>query len=225
MTPARSTLALASPPAAPTPPLAVRVVARAELPSRHGPFTVVAFLNDRERAEHVALVRGDPTGREEVLTRMHSECLTGDAFGSLRCDCRDQLDLALQRLAREEVGVLVYLRQEGRGIGLVNKIRAYALQDTGLDTVEANRALGFADDERDYAVAAAMLQALGVRSVKLLTNNPYKILELERHGLRVAARVPHAVPANAHNRFYLDTKARRSGHLFDVPDGPEDEAA
>ena len=225
MKPATRTLIALVPPQEPVPPLAVRVVARAELPTRHGTFTAVAFLNNRERAEHIALVRGRPEGREEVLTRVHSECLTGDAFGSLRCDCRDQLDLALARLAREETGVLLYLRQEGRGIGLVNKIRAYALQDGGLDTVDANRALGFADDERDYAVAAGMLRALGVRSVKLLTNNPYKILELERHGLRVASRVPHEATPNAHNSFYLETKARRCGHLFGIPDGPEDEAA
>jgi GTP cyclohydrolase II len=225
MKPALTPIALAPPAREAPAPLAVRVVARAELPTRHGHFTAVAFLNNHERAEHLALVRGEVAGREEVLTRVHSECLTGDALGSLRCDCREQLELGLERLAREEAGVLLYLRQEGRGIGLVNKIRAYALQENGLDTVDANRALGFGDDEREYAVAAAMLRALGVRSVRLLTNNPYKIVELERHGLRVAARVPHAVAANDHNRLYLATKARRSGHLLDIPDGPEDEAA
>jgi GTP cyclohydrolase II len=226
MKPGPVTLALAPPAsAAPEPPLAVRVVARAALPTRHGTFTAVAFLNNRERGEHVALVRGDVAGAEEVPVRIHSECLTGDALGSLRCDCRDQLQLALQRLGGEERAVLLYLRQEGRGIGLVNKIRAYGLQDGGLDTVDANRALGFRDDERDYAVAAGMLRALGVRSVKLLTNNPYKLLELERHGVRVAARVPHAPPPTPENRAYLETKARRSGHLLDIPDGPEDEAA
>jgi GTP cyclohydrolase II len=149
------------------------------------------------------------------MTRLHSECLTGDTLGSLRCDCRDQLGFALERIAREPCGVLLYLRQEGRGIGLLNKIRAYSLQDQGLDTVDANIALGFRDDERDYAVAAHMLASLTVGSVCLLTNNPKKLTELERHGIRVSGRVPHTIAPNEHNRFYLQTKAARSGHLIE----------
>ena len=218
----RTRLTLATPPPQ---PLSVREVARATLPTRHGAFEVVGFLNNRERAEHVALVRGRVEGAEEVPVRIHSECLTGDAFGSLRCDCREQLELALQRIGREERGIVLYLRQEGRGIGLVNKIRAYALQERGLDTVDANRALGFRDDERDYEVAAGMLAALRVRSVKLLTNNPSKIVALERHGVRVAARVPHEVAPGDHNRRYLETKVRRSGHLIGIDAAVPDEAA
>lgn len=200
----------------PAEPLVVRVVGEATLPTRFGEFRAVAFENNRDGREHLALLRGRPEGQAEVPTRLHSECLTGDAFGSLRCDCREQLEKALERLAREPVGVLLYLRQEGRGIGLANKIRAYALQEKGLDTVEANRALGFRDDERDYEVAAAMLRALGLGSVRLLTNNPHKVLGLERHGVRVSARVQHAVPPGPHNRRYLETKVRRSGHLIDL---------
>ncbi len=136
-------------------------------------------------------------------------------MGSLRCDCRDQLEVALRYIAQSECGAVLYLRQEGRGIGLINKIRAYNLQDKGLDTVEANRALGFRDDERDYAVAAHMIHSLGIKSVKLLTNNPNKIQQIEEHGVVVAERVPHIIPPNEHNRFYLETKANRSGHFID----------
>ncbi len=201
--------------------ICVRIAGIAELPSRFGDFRIVAFWNNRDRKEHVAMVHGDIVGAAVVPTRLHSECLTGDVMGSLRCDCRDQLEAALRALGTHDRGLLLYMRQEGRGIGLINKIRAYALQDRGLDTVEANLALGFRDDERDYEVAAAMLQALGVRSVRLLTNNPSKVIELERHGVRVAGRVPHEVPAAAHNRRYLETKARRSGHLLELPEPPE----
>src|SRR5450432_10500 len=169
----------------------VKVEAVADLPTRFGHFRVVAFWNNRDGKEHVAVVHGDVLGAKDVLTRLHSECLTGDALGSLRCDCRDQLGVALTRLGREPCGLLLYLRQEGRGIGLLNKIRAYELQDRGLDTVDANLALGFRDDERDYAVAAHMIASLTVGSVRLLTNNPKKVDELERHGIHVAARIPH----------------------------------
>jgi GTP cyclohydrolase II len=193
----------------------VKVVAVANLPTRFGDFRIVAFWNNRDSKEHVALVHGDVLGQNDVMTRLHSECLTGDALGSLRCDCRDQLGFALERISRERCGVLLYLRQEGRGIGLLNKIRAYSLQDQGLDTVDANIALGFRDDERDYAVAAHMLASLTVGSVCLLTNNPKKLTELERHGIRVSGRVPHMIAANEHNRFYLQTKAARSGHLLE----------
>lgn len=200
--------------------ICVKVDAVADLPTRFGRFRIVAFWNNRDGKEHIALVHGDILGAEKVMTRLHSECLTGDALGSLRCDCRDQLGVALQRIAQEPCGVLLYLRQEGRGIGLLNKVRAYALQDRGLDTVEANLALGFRDDERDYAVAAHMLASLTVRSVRLLTNNPRKVAELEKHGITVAGRVPHVIPANEWNRFYLETKATRSGHFIDFEGKP-----
>jgi GTP cyclohydrolase II len=192
----------------------VAIGAVAELPTRFGAFRVVGFTPDHEGKEHLALVHGDVRGGDSVVTRLHSECLTGDALGSLRCDCRDQLGAALERIARMPCGVLLYLRQEGRGIGLVNKLRAYALQDGGLDTVDANLALGFRDDERTYGVAAEMLTELGVRSVRLLTNNPTKVRELGRHGIVVTERVPHAIAANPHNACYLHTKATRSGHLL-----------
>jgi len=198
----------------------VKVEAVADLPTRFGLFRIVAFYNNRDHKDHLALVHGDILGQEHVLTRLHSECLTGDALGSLRCDCRDQLAVALQRIAQEPCGVLLYLRQEGRGIGLLNKIRAYALQDRGLDTVDANLALGFQDDERDYAIAAHMLASLTVRSIRLLTNNPRKVEELLRHGIKVQARLPHIIPANEFNRFYLETKALRSGHVLDFQGKP-----
>ena len=199
----------------------VKVVAVADLPSRFGQFRVVGFWNNRDGKEHIALVHGDVLEGTDVLARLHSECLTGDALGSLRCDCRDQLGVALARIAAEPRGGLLYLRQEGRGIGLLNKIRAYALQDGGLDTVDANVALGFRDDERDYSVAAHMLASLTVRSVRLLTNNPKKITELELRGIRVSGRVPHVIPANEYNRFYLETKATRSGHFIDLDAKPQ----
>lgn len=192
----------------------VRVEAVADLPTRFGTFRVVGFWNNRDGKDHLAIVHGDILGADDVVARLHSECLTGDALGSLRCDCRDQLAAGLERIAAEPRGVLLYLRQEGRGIGLLNKVRAYALQDRGLDTVDANLALGFRDDERDYAVAAHMLASLTVRSVRLLTNNPRKVSQLEEYGIRVAGRLPHVIPANRHNRFYLETKAQRSGHLI-----------
>ncbi len=194
----------------------VRVVAVAELPTRFGHFRLVGFWNNRDGKEHVAMVCGDIVGGTEVPVRLHSECLTGDVMGSLRCDCRDQLTEGLRAIQREGRGVLLYLRQEGRGIGLLNKIRAYALQEQGLDTVEANQALGFRDDERDYAVAAHMVRSLGVKSVRVVTNNPEKIRQLEQHGVVVAGRIPHVIPPNEYNRFYLETKARRSGHMIDL---------
>lgn len=197
----------------------VKISAVADLPTRFGDFKIVAFFNNRDEKEHIAVVHGDVVGGEAVPTRLHSECLTGDALGSLRCDCRDQLEQGLERLVEHECGLLIYLRQEGRGIGLVNKIRAYALQDRGMDTVEANLALGFEDDERDYAVAAHMIHSLGVRSVRLMTNNPAKIAELTQHGVKVAERIPHSIPPNPHNRFYLETKALRSGHWLDEKAG------
>jgi len=198
----------------------VRIVAVAKLPSRFGDFRVVAFWNNRDQKDHLAIVHGDVVGAQEVPTRVHSECLTGDVLGSLRCDCRDQLETALMRIGGLERGVVLYLRQEGRGIGLANKIRAYALQDRGLDTVEANLALGFRDDERDYAVAAHMLASLGLGSIQLMTNNPDKVSQLEKFGVKVASRLPHLLPPNPHNRFYLETKALRSGHYIDFTGTP-----
>jgi len=192
----------------------------AKLPSRFGDFRIVAFWNNRDQKDHIAIVHGDVVGAEDVATRLHSECLTGDVIGSLRCDCRDQLETALVKIGEQERGVVLYLRQEGRGIGLANKIRAYALQDQGLDTVEANLALGFRDDERDYAVAAHMLASLGIASIQLMTNNPAKINQLQQYGVKVNRRLPHVLPPNAHNKFYLETKARRSGHYLDFTGTP-----
>lgn len=194
----------------------VRIASVAELPTRFGHFRIVAFDNEIDGKEHVAIVRGEIAGATHVPTRLHSECLTGDVIGSLRCDCRDQLESALRRLGRAERGLLLYMRQEGRGIGLVNKVCAYALQDRGLDTVDANLALGFEDDARDYTVAAHMIGCLEVESIELMTNNPKKIDQLVRCGVQVVGRVRHVMPMNPHNRFYLETKAERSGHLIDV---------
>jgi GTP cyclohydrolase II len=194
----------------------VRVVAMAELPTRFGDFHIVAFENNKDGKEHVAITRGDVIGASDVPVRLHSECLTGDVMGSLRCDCRDQLESALKKIGRMEKGMILYLRQEGRGIGLINKIRAYSLQDQGLDTVEANLALGFRDDERDYAVAAHMLMSLKIESVQLMTNNPKKINQLTQYGIKVNGRIPHIMEPNEYNRFYLETKAAKSGHLIDL---------
>jgi len=193
----------------------VRIVAMAELPSRFGDFHIVAFENNRDGKDHVAITKGDVIGVSDVPVRLHSECLTGDALGSLRCDCRDQLEAALHAIGQMEGGMVLYLRQEGRGIGLTNKIRAYRLQDQGLDTVEANLALGFRDDERDYAVAAHMLMSLKIDSIQLMTNNPKKIDQLRQYGIKVNGRIPHIMQPNEHNRFYLETKAAKSGHLID----------
>jgi GTP cyclohydrolase II len=193
----------------------VRIAAIAELPSRFGRFQVVGFWNNRDGKDHVAIMHGNAMGREDVPTRVHSECLTGDALGSLRCDCRDQLEVALRAIARHDCGLVLYLRQEGRGIGLLNKLRAYGLQDRGLDTVEANLALGFRDDEREYSIAAHMLYSLKVRSIRLLTNNPRKVEDLARFGVKISGRLPHVIPANEYNRFYLETKRDKSGHILD----------
>jgi GTP cyclohydrolase II len=193
----------------------VHVVAMAELPTRFGDFHIIAFENNRDGKEHVAIIKGDVIGAKDLPVRLHSECLTGDALGSLRCDCRDQLETSLRAIGQMEKGLVLYLRQEGRGIGLINKIRAYSLQDQGLDTVEANLALGFRDDERDYAVAAHMLMSLKIESIQLMTNNPKKIAQLTQYGIQVNGRIPHIMPPNEHNRFYLETKAAKSGHMID----------
>ena len=196
--------------------ICVRVVAVANLPSRFGRFRIVAFWNNRDGKEHVALVHGDVMGHDEVPTRLHSECLTGDAMGSLRCDCRDQLEVALKKISAMPRGMVLYMRQEGRGIGLVNKVKAYSLQDRGLDTVDANLALGFRDDEREYSIAAHMLHSLRIRSIRLMTNNPRKVEELSKLGIHIAGRQPHVIPPNEFNRFYLETKRDKSGHFLDA---------
>ena len=203
-----------------TPPL--QLVSVASLPTRFGEFSVAAFTHDDNRDEHLAIIRGELRGRSDVPTRIHSECLTGDVLGSLRCDCRDQLLSALEQLGHMEFGALFYLRQEGRGIGLTNKIRAYALQDSGHDTVEANHMLGFADDLRDYRVAGEMARALGIQSVKLMTNNPRKMDGMLAHGVPVTGRLPLVMPANRHNAAYLLTKQERSGHLLTMSEAKVD---
>lgn len=196
----------------PTSESLVERFAETTLPTVHGALRCVVF-RDRAGAEHLALLAGDPAG-DDVLVRVHSECLTGEVLGSTKCDCKAQLDRALDLIARRGRGVVVYLRQEGRGIGLGNKIRAYALQEQGHDTVDANRLLGLPDDARDYAVAAAILGALGVRSVALLTNNPHKAEALEAQGVPVR-RVPHIVEVRGFARRYLEVKARRMGHVLE----------
>ena len=195
--------------------ICVKIVAVADLPTRFGDFQIVAFCNNKEEQDHVALVHGDVSGLADVPVRIHSECLTGDALGSLRCDCRDQLTTSLETLSSMDNGILLYLRQEGRGIGLQNKMKAYQLQDFGYDTVEANEALGFRDDERDYGIAAHMLMSLGVESVQLLTNNPKKIDDLRSYGVKVSGRIPVLIEPNEHNERYLMTKMNKSGHMLD----------
>ena len=193
-------------------PAMVRFAAEARLPSRYGDFRVIAFECEDDGIDYGVMARGDLVGAENVPVRLHSECFTGDVMGSLKCDCRDQLEAALSYVAKAERGAVLYLPQEGRGIGLANKIRAYALQDTGLDTVEANLALGFPDDLRRYDIAAEIIRQLGIRSVALLTNNPAKVAGLIRAGIPVASSIPLRATPNAHNAFYLDTKKAKSGH-------------
>ena len=192
----------------------VRRITDARLPTRHGEFRIHVFADADSGDEHLALTMGDIDGGQPPLVRVHSECLTGDALGSLRCDCGSQRDAALERIAAEGRGVLLYLRQEGRGIGLVNKLKAYALQDRGADTVEANERLGFDADLRNYSVGAQMLRALGVRALRLLTNNPAKLAALEHFGLKVTERIAIRAGVNPHNRGYLATKAEKLGHLL-----------
>ena len=190
----------------------LRIASRAKLPTRSSERAeIVAFRAEGDAAEHVALLIGEPGG-EPPLVRLHSECLTGDVLGSLKCDCGPQLNHALEAIAASGWGILLYLRQEGRGIGLVNKLRAYSLQDQGFDTVDANIRLGFGDDERDFGVAARMLQLLSQREVRLLTNNPRKVAGLEAAGIKVTAQVPLKTVSNPHNLGYLETKRLRSGH-------------
>ena len=192
----------------------VRRIAEAELPTDHGLFRVIGFESVLDHREHVALVKGDLQGRDDALVRMHSECLTGDVFGSRRCDCGSQLDAAMARIAEEGSGAIVYLRQEGRGIGLGNKLKAYALQDGGMDTVEANERLGFKPDLRDYGIGAQILLDLGIRGIRLLTNNPRKVVGLDGYDLEITGREPLRVGGNEHNERYLATKKSKLGHIL-----------
>ncbi|MBP9046232.1 MAG: GTP cyclohydrolase II [Moraxellaceae bacterium] len=197
------------------PSVPVAFVAASQLPTRHGNFMIHAFEDPETGKEHVALVMGDVASGQPVLMRMHSECLTGDGFGSLRCDCGPQLEAAMQKIAETGRGVILYLRQEGRGIGLLNKIRAYHLQDEGADTVEANEQLGFAPDLREYSMCKDMLDHLEIQTVRLMTNNPRKVAALQAHGIIVEERVPLMTGRNPHNEQYLDTKRGKLGHMFD----------
>jgi 3,4-dihydroxy 2-butanone 4-phosphate synthase/GTP cyclohydrolase II len=193
----------------------IRRVVDTLIPTRHGDFELVVYETDIDNFHHLALVKGEVAGKKNVLVRVHSECLTGDVFGSRRCDCGDQLDKAMQVIAGEDEGVLLYMRQEGRGIGLVNKLRAYALQDAGMDTVEANVHLGFKPDQRDYGIGAQMLSDLGLTTIRLLTNNPQKRAGLEGYGLSIVERIPLLVEPTKHNIQYLKAKEKKLGHIFE----------
>lgn len=203
--------------------MAVRFFETSRLPTNWGVFTMHGFEDADANKEHLVLTLGDVSDGEPVLTRVHSECLTGDALFSLRCDCGNQLQAALRAIAHEGRGALLYLRQEGRGIGLLNKIRAYRLQDEGADTVEANEQLGFGADMRDYSIAGPMFEHLGVRRIKLMTNNPRKVAALEGMGIDVVERLPLQSDSNPHNEKYLKTKGAKLGHLFEASLPHDDE--
>ncbi|WP_028329144.1 bifunctional 3,4-dihydroxy-2-butanone-4-phosphate synthase/GTP cyclohydrolase II [Brachyspira alvinipulli] len=193
----------------------MELYAKAKMPTKYGEFEILTFVNKVTKEHHVVLTMGDISSGEDVLCRVHSECLTGDALGSKRCDCGEQYDYAMRKIAEEGRGIMVYMRQEGRGIGLVNKLRAYELQDSGLDTVDANMALGFRDDMREYYEAYQMLKNLGIKSIKLMTNNPDKIKYLNNYGLKINERIPIQIEASEYDAFYLKTKKERMGHILD----------
>ena len=193
----------------------MELYAKAKMPTKYGEFEILTFVNKITKEHHVVLTMGDISSGEDVLCRVHSECLTGDALGSKRCDCGEQYDYAMKKIAEEGRGIMVYMRQEGRGIGLVNKLRAYELQDKGFDTVDANIALGFRDDMREYYESYQMLKNLGVKSIKIMTNNPDKIKYLNNYGLEIKERIPIQIEASEYDAFYLKTKKERMGHILD----------
>ena len=190
----------------------IKKVSETELPTKYGKFRLISY-EDIKGGIHIVLIKGEIRGKQNVFVRVHSQCLTGDTFGSLRCDCGEQLENALEIISKDG-GVLMYMPQEGRGIGLLNKLKAYELQDKGMDTVQANLKLGFKDDERDYTIAAQILADLGICKIRLLTNNPRKIKGLEKYGIRIVERVPIQIPANEKNRKYLNVKQKKMGHLL-----------
>lgn len=194
----------------------VMVASVADFPTEYGHFTIIGFVNNKDGKDHIIILKGEIGDGEDMLLRIHSACLTGDALGSMRCDCGPQLHHALEIIEKAGRGAVLYHQAEGRGIGLVNKLRAYALQDAGYDTYDANLALGFKADERNYAIPAAMLKKIGIKSVRLMTNNPEKVAELEKHGIVVKERVQHELPAHEHDRAYLETKKERFGHFLDL---------
>ncbi|MFQ8602273.1 MAG: GTP cyclohydrolase II, partial [Anaerovoracaceae bacterium] len=194
----------------------VECVSVTDMPTKYGEFKAHCYINKLNGEHHIALVMGDISDGKDVLCRVHSECMTGDVFGSLRCDCGQQLDKAMKMIAEKKSGVLLYMRQEGRGIGLVNKLKAYNLQDKGFDTLEANIALGFKGDLREYYIGAQILRDIGIKSLDLLTNNPDKVYQLEDYGMKISRRIPIEIKANKYDRFYLKTKQQRMGHILKV---------
>lgn len=204
--------------------LCPRIVALANFPSKYASFRVVAFKNNKDGKDHIMVIKGNVESAENVLTRVHSSCVTGDVLGSLRCDCGDQLKEALRMIEQEGQGVLLYMQQEGRWIGLTNKIKAYMYQDKGIDTYDANLLLGFPPDQRTYELAAAMLKKFRIASIRLITNNPQKIRDLEEFGVKIKARIPIEISPNKFNRFYLETKKEKFGHILslDTDKGKQD---